>query len=135
MTMNKPAHGGSAMTISKHALALCFALTFVAGAATATLAQRSLPEMYWYSGADIMRRPRPERTAYAAGAHDMLVAAVAISTHPDAHTAVLMLIESGTCLHRRAQDTLGTFTDWAETQWRGNSLPAAFLLFLAACRS
>lgn len=121
------------MSIRKLTLALFLLLAFLGGVAAATLAQGSIAGTYWYSGADLMRLPRSDRLVYAAGAHDMLAAVLSVSTL-DAETAVQILIRADTCIDQRSGGTLGQFTDWAESIWRGRRESAAKLLLLDACR-
>lgn len=120
--------------MSKHTLAICLALAFVAGAAAATLAQGTIAGTYWYSGTDLMSWPRIVRAAYAAGAHDMFAAIIKLITDTDAATAADTLLAADACLDRRSAGRLGDFTDWAESLWRGRLEPAAKVLLLEACR-
>jgi len=118
----------------KLAFALCLALAFASGAAVTAMAQGSIAGTYWYTGSRIMELPRQLRMAYAAGAHDMLAAVMQLALRDDVEQATQILVSADSCIDRRTAGTLGQYTDWAESIWRGRPDSAALLLLLEACR-
>ena len=120
--------------MTKPVVALCLSLSFIAGIATATLAQGTIAGTYWYSGDALMSYSRTIRSAYAAGAHDMLAAVMELANDRDPTAAANRLVAADACLDRRSAGKLSEFTDWAESLWRGRRESAAKIMLLEACR-
>jgi hypothetical protein len=121
--------------MNKRQAVLIAIIGFVAGSAAAAAAQGSIAGSYWMTGAELMREwSRTERLAYAAGAHDMLSAVLELNARGDPESAALIIAAADRCIDRRSGGTLGQFTDWAETKWRGRRDPAARILLMEACQ-
>ncbi len=80
-----------------------------------------------------MSQDRLFRVGYAAGASDMLNAAIGIIEY-DAKVAPGWFAKQAQCLHERSGGDLGQFTDFAETLWRGRTDQAASILLDQACK-
>lgn len=121
----------------KLAIVAAIAAGIALGVAVTVLAQGTTAGSYWYSGADLMSREgsfgRALRVGYAAGAADMLAAILSFSGSDDEH-AIDLILSADSCIAQRSGGTLGQFTDWAESLWRGRREPAAKVLLMEACR-
>jgi hypothetical protein len=91
----------------------------------------------WVTGAQVMDSSQAFRVGYAAGADDMLKAVVALEIEQKAkgnlQQAAFWFVKANACLEGRRGGSLGQFTEFVETLWRGRNSQAASVLLDQAC--